>query len=193
MNHRAEGATGCLSNETAAYPTLVCHSFDIHFELICHEANNREDDKACKYTCGTVGTRDYQCVPEKKTQEAASPCRNTCKGGGVCTQLRSVPHEHTHPVGTLRKVHFYASRVHLMLVGDERSLRNTTSNQLCKFPSPICSIESHRPSRRVIISALGLSEEGSNDDTICNAVFYSLPDVDICSLYHLGTNHHCLR
>lgn len=78
----------CLSNEMAAYPTLVCHSFNIHFELICHEANDWEDDKACKYTCGTVGTCDYQCVPEKKKQEAMSPCSNTCKGS-FCTHSRS--------------------------------------------------------------------------------------------------------
>lgn len=75
----------------AAYPTLVCHSFNIHFELICHEANNWEDDKAGKYTCCTVGTRDYQCVPGKKAQKGKilyafqdshmtyASCRNTNK------------------------------------------------------------------------------------------------------------------
>lgn len=89
---------GCTSesgmrNETAVYPTLVCNSFDIHFELICHEANNWEDDKACKYTCGTVGTCDYQCVPVKKTHRHNHLVCNTQEGVGHAS---NVSHVHAH-------------------------------------------------------------------------------------------------
>jgi len=86
-------------------------------------------------------------------------------------------------------LHFYSYRVCLMLIRDDRSPHNAPWNQLCMFPSPTLYTESHRPSRRRRISALGLSEEGSNDDMICNAVFHSFPDMDICSLYYIWTNH----
>lgn len=110
--------------------------------------------------------------------------------GKLLYTFQELSHEHTRPVGTLMKVRFYTYQVRLMLIKDDRSLHTTTSNQLCKFPSATCHIGSHRPRRRRSTSALGLSQEGSNDGMICNAVFYSLPGVDICSLYYIRTTHH---
>lgn len=88
------------------------------------------------------------------------------------------------------KVQFYTYQVCLMLIRDDRSLHDTTGNQLCKFPAPTCHVGSHRPRRRRSTSALGLSKEGTRVTRFVNTVFYSLPGVDICSQYYIWTNHH---
>lgn len=78
-----------------------------------------------------------------------------------------------------------------MPIGDSISLHTTTRNQIFKFPSFTCHKVSHGLKKTWSISALGISEDSSNDNTVHNGVLYSIPKVAICSLCYIWTNHHC--
>lgn len=53
--------------------TFICHIFDIHLQLICHIANDGEDDKTCKHTSTTVADRYDESVPGKVEYTVISP------------------------------------------------------------------------------------------------------------------------
>lgn len=94
--------------------------------------------------------------------------------------------------GNTDKGKFYTyHQVNMMLLGDGISLHTTTRNQMFKFPSLTCHKGSHGLKRTLSISALGISEDSSNDNTVCNGVLYSIPKVAICSLHYIWTNLHC--
>lgn len=93
--------------------------------------------------------------------------------------------------GNTDKGKFYTYQVNMMLVGDSRSLHTTTRYQMFKFPSFTCHKGSHGLKKTQSISALGISEDSSNDNTVHNGVLYSIPKVVICSLRYIWTNHRC--
>lgn len=90
------------------------------------------------------------------------------------------------------KAHSYTHQVHWMLIREHRSVHSTTSNQLCKLPSPMCCVgtTSHAGGQAHLLLA-SLKKRSNCDDMICNTFFNSLPHEDICSLCWVWTNHHC--
>lgn len=126
------------------------------------------------------------------------PCKENTKRHNhlVCnTQERvghvsNVSHMRAH-ILCEHKGKFYTDQVNIMPIGDRISLHTTTRNHMFKFPSFTCHKGSHGLKKTQSISALGISEDSSNDNTVHNGVLYSIPKVAICSLRYIWTNYRC--
>lgn len=100
----------------------------------------------------------------------------------IHTCISGVSHGHTHLGGMLVKAHFYTRQVRWVLMREHRSLHSTTSNQLCKLPSPMCHVgAAGRAGGQARLLLASLKRRGSHGDMICNPFFNSLPHEDICS------------